>query len=122
MSTLNERIEKSIQDFVGRVTAIAQQAAIDTLQSALLTRNQRVMGRPVGSRGGKRTSDDLSALKDRFTAFVRANPGLRIEQINKKLGTSTRELALPIRQLVVDGIIKSRGQKRSTTYSVATSH
>jgi predicted transcriptional regulator len=55
-------------------------------------------------------------LSDRFAAFVKSNPGLRIEQINKELGTVTKELALPIRKLLADGTITSKGQKRSTTY------
>jgi hypothetical protein len=29
---------------------------------------------------------------------VKANPGLRIEQINKELGTTTKDLALPSRE------------------------
>ena len=66
--------------------------------------------------GAKRTAADLVALSERFAAFVKANPGLRIEQINKELGTVTKDLALPIRKLLADGVITSKGQKRSTTY------
>jgi predicted transcriptional regulator len=51
-------------------------------------------------------------------SFVKTNPGLRIEQINKELGTTTKDLALPIRKLVGEGYLSSKGQKRSTTYTV----
>ncbi len=51
-----------------------------------------------------------------MTTFVAAQPGLRIEQINKELGTSTRDLALPIRKLIADGAIRTEGAKRSTKY------
>jgi len=51
-----------------------------------------------------------------FAAFVKVNPGLRIEQINKELGTTTKDLALPIRKLVADKVISAKSQKRSTTY------
>jgi predicted transcriptional regulator len=74
------------------------------------------VGRPRGGRGAKRTSADLEALSDRFASFVKANPGLRIEQINKQLGTTTKDLALPIRKLISEGVISAKGQKRSTTY------
>jgi len=74
------------------------------------------IGRPRGGRGGKRTSADLEALSERFGTFVKANPGLRIEQINKQLGTTTKDLALPIRKLISEGAIVAKGQKRSTTY------
>ena len=74
------------------------------------------VGRPRGGRGAKRTSADLEALSDRFASFVKANPGLRIEQINKQLGTTTKDLALPIRKLISEGVVNAKGQKRSTTY------
>ena len=64
----------------------------------------------------KRSPEELEALAGRFAAFVQANPGLRIEQINKQLGTETRDLALPIRKLIADGVIRAKGRKRSTTY------
>ncbi len=51
-------------------------------------------------------------------SFVAANPGLRIEQINRQMGTATRDLTLPIRKLVVSGAIVTKGAKRSTTYFV----
>lgn len=68
------------------------------------------------SRGAKRGDDELEQLSTRFVQFVQANPGLRIEQINKQLGTTTAELALPIRKLVSSGGVTVKGQKRSTTY------
>jgi predicted transcriptional regulator len=74
------------------------------------------VGRPRGGRGAKRSQEDLEALSERFASFVKANPGLRIEQINKQLGTTTKDLALPIRKLISEGLIGVKGQKRSTTY------
>jgi predicted transcriptional regulator len=59
---------------------------------------------------------ELDKLQDKFFSFVKDNPGLRIEQINKQLGTSTKDLALPIRKLIAEGEIKAKGEKRSTTY------
>ena len=67
-------------------------------------------------RGAKRTSDELDRLAEQFHAFFTKHPGLRIEQINKQLGTTTKDLALPIRKLIADGTITTKGQKRSTTY------
>ena len=65
---------------------------------------------------GDESPEDLEALSERFASFVKANPGLRIEQINKQLGTTTKDLALPIRKLIADGTLKAKGKKRSTTY------
>jgi hypothetical protein len=66
--------------------------------------------------GLKRTAEDLEALSAKFVSFVKAHPGLRIEQINMELGTTTKDLALPIRKLVAEKAISTKGNKRSTTY------
>ena len=58
----------------------------------------------------------LDKLAERVQTFGKENPGLRIEQINKQLGTTTKDLALPIRKLLAEGAIHAKGQKRSTTY------
>jgi len=55
-------------------------------------------------------------MGQKFIAFVKATPGLRIEQINKQLGTTTKDLALPIRKLEAEGVIATKGQRRATQY------
>lgn len=47
---------------------------------------------------------------------IAAHPGVRIEQINASLGTATKELALPLRQLVDAGTLRTEGQRRGTKY------
>jgi hypothetical protein len=122
MANLQSDIQRLVDGFVAQVTELARRAAMDTLESALgrggarstgggLTRIGRGRGR-----GAKRTSDELDKLQDDFMAFVVKNPGLRIEQINKQLHTTTKDLALPIRKLISDGELKTKGAKRSTTY------
>jgi hypothetical protein len=129
MSDFQNEMNRVVQGFVAQITELARRAAIDTLESAFGGRGGRGasapavpsaglgrVGRPRGGRGAKRSSADLEALSDRFASFVKANPGLRIEQINKQLGTTTKDLALPIRKLISDGVVNAKGQKRSTTY------
>ena len=128
MSDFQNEMNRAVQGFVAQITELARRAAIDTLESAfgsrgrggaaaaVLAANLRGVGRPRGGRGAKRTSADLEALSERFATFVKANPGLRIEQINKQLGTTTKDLALPIRKLISEGMISAKGQKRSTAY------
>jgi hypothetical protein len=81
-----------------------------------LPRGAAPVGRPRGGRGAKRRPEDLEALCNQFATFVKSHPGMRIEQINKELGTATKDLALPIRKLIAEGRITAKGQKRSTTY------
>jgi hypothetical protein len=132
---IKEQVQDTVQGFVARITELARQAALDTLASAFEGRGARGRpvassaattgrraglraraGRPPGIASGKRTRAELDELSARFASFVRANPGLRIEQINHQLGTETKDLALPIRKLLADGVISVQGQKRSTRY------
>ena len=123
MPNLHSDIQRLVDSFVAQVTELARRAAIDTLESAL-GRSSGTRGAGAGlvrigrsrGRGAKRTADELEKLQDDFVAFVGKNPGMRIEQINKQLGTTTKDLALPIRKLIADGSLKVKGKKRSTTY------
>lgn len=101
-----EREERS------RPTRVRRQAPAKAKGS----RGAQGQGRPKGIKTPKRSPVELKGLENRFLAFVRASPGLRIEQINTKLGTTTKELALPVRRLVTAGRIKTKGVVRSTQY------
>jgi hypothetical protein len=127
MTDFQTDMNRTVQGFVAQITELARRAAIDTLESAFGGKSGRAsgalvvagpgqVGRPRGGRGAKRTAADLDALSTKFASFVKSNPGLRIEQINKELGTTTKDLALPIRKLISDGVVKAKGKKRSTTY------
>jgi hypothetical protein len=132
MSDFQNEMNRTVQSFVTQISELARRAALETLESAFGAGGPRQgngkgavsaapatsghVGRPRGGRGAKRTAEDLEALSGQVASFVKSHPGLRIEQINKELGTSTKELALPIRKLLADNVITSKGQKRSTTY------
>jgi hypothetical protein len=139
MSDFQNEMNRTVQTFVAQITQLAHRAAIDTLESAFTgravgggARNGRAAalampavtgitpsrGRARGGRGAKRSPEDLEALSQKFATFVKTNPGLRIEQINKELGTTTKDLALPIRKLIAEGMVAAKGKKRSTTYFV----
>jgi hypothetical protein len=116
MIDFQTQMDRAVSEFVAQVTDLARRAALNSLESAL-GRNTILRGRSRRTAsGGRRSPDDLDRLRDQFVSFVAKHPGLRIEQINKELGTKTRELALPIRKLIADGTIKTKGKKRSTTY------
>ena len=138
MTDFQNDMNHAVQGFVAQITELARRAALDTLESAFgggtasgrggnrdggspaavapATVVVGRAGRPRGGRGAKRTAEDLEALSEKFASFVKANPGLRIEQINKELGTTTKDLALPIRKLIAEKVISSKGNKRSTMY------
>ncbi len=123
MSDFQTEMNRVVAGFVAQITELARRAAIDTLEGAL---GKGGPSRPLrggggggrrGRRGGaKRSAGELDKLASQFHSFVHKHPGLRIEQINKQLGTTTKDLALPIRKLISEGRVKAKGQKRSTTY------
>jgi hypothetical protein len=120
MSNYQSEMRRLVDGFVTQLSELWRRQAIEALGGSG-GRGGRggaavAIGRPRGGRGAKRTSDELEQLSDQFIEFVKSNPGLRIEQINKQLGTSTKDLALPIRKLLAEGAVKAKGQKRSTTY------
>jgi hypothetical protein len=120
MSDFQTEMNRVVSDFVNQITELARAAARDMIDEALGKSGKSLgglgRGRGRGSRGGKRTGKELEEMADRFHSFVSKHPGLRIEQINKQLGTTTKDLALPIRKLVADGALKTKGAKRSTMY------
>jgi len=121
MSDFQNEMNRVVSGFVHQITELARRAAIDTLESAL-GRGARgsnglvPRGAGRGRRGAKRTGQELDKMAENFHAFVGKHPGMRIEQINKQLGTTTKDLALPIRKLISEGALKTKGTKRSTTY------
>ena len=120
MSNYQSEMRRLVDGFVTQLSELWRRQAIEALGGSggrgVRGGGPTAIGRPRGGRGAKRTSDELEQLSDQFVEFVKSNPGLRIEQINKQLGTSTKDLALPIRKLLAEGAVKAKGQKRSTTY------
>jgi len=131
MSDFQHQMNQAVEGFVAQITELAHRAALDTLESSFgdraagssgrraavaPTMRGASLGRPRGRSGAKRSAEDLEALSTKFTAFVKAHPGLRIEQINKELGTTTKDMALPIRKLIAEAMISAKGAKRSTQY------
>jgi hypothetical protein len=67
------------------------------------------------AKGAKRTPEELEELTKNVLAHIKKNPGQRVEQIAEALGTSTKELALPIIKL--GKALKTQGQRRGTKYT-----
>ena len=118
-------LQKLVNDFVADLLDHFRRSAIAALTDNVGGNgNGNGKGKLNGLRasnghGVKRAPEDLERLSESFVAFVSKHPGLRIEQINKEIGTSTKELALPIRKLVAEKRVKVKGKKRSTTYYAA---
>jgi hypothetical protein len=115
MNNFQLQINKLVAEFVSGVTELAQRAAVESLQQAFADQAAGKM-RFDGKTGGKRTNSELGDMMEQLRLHVLANPGQRMEQINKALGTTTKDLQLPIRKLIADGRIYSKGSRRVTQY------
>lgn len=131
MIDYQNEVHRLVETFVAQLSELWRRAAADALgglDSGVSAVRGR--GRPRNStvalagggsrrRGEKRSPDELDGLADKFHEFVMKNPGLRIEQINKELGTTTKDLSLPIKKLMAEGLLKGKGEKRSRTYTAS---
>jgi hypothetical protein len=84
-------------------------------------RGQGPKGRAAkGKAGGRvrRSSDELETLRKRIIAEVGREPGIRVGALAEALGMSSKELALPVRKLVQEKLLRTKGEKRATEYFV----
>jgi hypothetical protein len=122
-------IQSILEDFSNQIRAEVQRQAMAALNGGFdhapsrtaSTGKQAARAVHSDSKGAKRDPALIEKLQSNLLAFVKTNPGLRIEQINKQLGTTTKELTLPIRKLIASKAMRTSGAKRSTTYHTASS-
>jgi len=128
MSTIDDAIFEAVESFVEQLKGLIQQAALESVQTALNGRNQPSQRRTKAAGGGtmaglqryeagaKRTPAELAALIKKLHAHIAKNPGLRIETIGTALGVPTKALVLPVKRLVSERRVSTKGQKRATVY------
>jgi hypothetical protein len=128
MSNTDAAIREAVESFVEELRGLIQAAALESVQSALsggtsLGRSPKPGRRApftafskARQQGNKRTPEELEALVKKLHSYLTKNPGQRIEQVGTGLGVSTKELALPVKKLVSEKKITSKGQRRATTY------
>jgi hypothetical protein len=139
MSDIEQRINELVSGFVNEITRLAREAAKTTLEAALAGTHGAVADARSGRRGrggrgavaaspapvaastrrpkgAKRPANEITETKEKVHAHIRANPGQRIEQINKMLGTRTSDLSLPLKKLLAEGAIRTEGERRATKY------
>jgi hypothetical protein len=126
---LDSALRAAVETFVVQLKDIFNRTALERVQSALgaeepVARRGRAAksaAAPSASprarkKGAKRTPEELEALVSSLLAYVKKHPGERIEQIGAGLGLGTKDLALPAKKLIADKLLRTKGQKRATTY------
>jgi hypothetical protein len=119
-------IEALVREFASKLEGVVRAQVVQELDAAVeaalgggRTLATRGSIRALESRSGKRSPQELAKTADRLLRHIKSNPGQRAEQIAEGVGTSTKALALPLRKLVAEKRLKTKGVARGTTYTVA---
>lgn len=123
MSDIQQAINERIDAFVADITELAKKAALETLETGLSGGAPRassakgLVGTTRGRRkGGKRSPDEIKEAAHQLLDYIRENPGQRMEAIAKAMGSTTKDLTLPIKKLLQQNMVRVEGQKRATSY------
>lgn len=127
MSDIQQAINERIDAFVADITELAKKAALETLETGLSGGIRRISSTKgpsalvTATRGGRRKSgkrspDEIQETATQLLDFIQQNPGQRMEAIAKALGSTTKDLTLPIKKLLQQNMVRVEGQKRATSY------
>jgi hypothetical protein len=120
----NQRIRDAIEAFVEELSTLVRGAALQSVTEVFGSsgpggrrgRGGLVAGPSRRAKGEKRSPQALTQLVSRLLSEIKAKPGLRMEQIAKALGSTTKDLALPAKKLIAEKKIKTKGERRATKY------
>jgi hypothetical protein len=133
-TSLRSALDTLAHSFTAGVLAAIRGASIEDLL-AESGGPRRAVGRPragaapvsspkakttEGGRLARRSADDIGKAVDQVVALVKqSKAGLRSEEIKKMLGLDRREVPRILKTALETKKLKSKGQKRATTYFAA---
>ncbi len=132
-NSVNDRIRSRVEQFAEELSTLIRDSAMETVREALGGggggssarrggRGGRASAAPAKlsagrrEKGQKRDPGEIERLTGRLLDYVKGNGGQRIEQIAAGMGTVTKELNLPVKKLIAQKSLKTKGQKRATQY------
>jgi hypothetical protein len=126
-STLNDLASSFAESVLETIRGISLSELVDA--DAQVRQNGRATGasasnvtaakKPIGSNGrlARRSQDDIAAALGRVVALTKKHKeGLRAEQIRAELGLQAKEMPRILKEGFQKKALKSKGQKRATTY------
>jgi hypothetical protein len=122
---IQDQVNARIDSFIADIAELARDAARETLSVALgAGPGGFELSRDFGDfrrrrKGGKRSTDEINQMAGTLLDYIGKNPGQRMESIARALDSSTQELTLPIKKLILGGRLRTEGQKRATSYFLA---
>jgi hypothetical protein len=134
--TIEQKLQAIIDRFVGEITDLVREAALESVQSALsgdepkrvaakATRRKassaprKVAAPKSAAKKGKRvrrTAADLRKTADAILAYVKSNDGCAMSDLTKKFGETAIKLRPAVQILMGEGAIHTTGAKRGTKY------
>lgn len=134
MSTLQSNLHNLATSFAESVLDAIRGASLQELLGETSGAPRRGPGRPKAAatpegngkparvaRSGRlqrRSPEDIAKALDQVVALVKkSKTGLRAEQIRQQLGMEAKEMPRILKEGLDKKAIKSRGQKRATTYT-----
>jgi hypothetical protein len=107
-------VTKAIKSIDAAMSATGDAALRTALQEARMTLNAclQLQGSGVPHSGRPGVAVDPDAVH----AYVRSNPGQRGEHIAAALGTDTKSLRGPMKRLIEDSKVKTKGERRGMQY------
>ena len=76
-------------------------------------------GSAARASGGRRSSTDVEQVGASLLAYVRNNPGQRGEDIAEAMGTDSKTIRLPMKKLIAEGKVRTKGERRGMRYYAA---
>jgi len=133
VTDINKEIETRVSAFVSELTELVRKAAIEAVASVLGTGSAPARGRkpatatavivahkaPAASRGGKRTSSQITATVATVLGYIKAHPNMRSEKIREDLKMPRPVMRDALDRLAATKKIKMKGIKRAATYTAA---
>lgn len=110
---------RSIDRALATTDSVATRAALQEARSTLvacLAIDGVVLGGGMAKPRGRRSSANVGELARELLEYVTRHPGQRGEQIAAALGTDVATMRKPMKQLIAERQVKTRGQRRGMTY------
>lgn len=111
-------LEADVVELKASVCAQIDGIVIRARGSAVSSKSGKTAPAPR-AKNAKRTPEELEELTKAVRNYIAKHPDQRIEQIAPGLGdVTTKELVLPLKKLIAEKAVVTRGQKRATSYRI----
>jgi hypothetical protein len=134
MVDFENELVQLLRAFAGKVADVVRRHAIESAGAALerTAEIRTVKGRNRAADSGQRPRPtrpasrsnqvfDAEAVKPQVVSYLLANPGLRMDELGKRLNLPTAMLKPVVKKLVGERMLRAKGKTRARQYFAAKS-